>query len=252
MGVRDNQTKILLGIFLLGSEKFEPVKLDETFCSLTDLTINERTKGFLSSLVKESYLEKVENNNEKPSYKLSDNGFYFLCIKFPFVRFLKDEWDGKWRIISYEIPEVKRHLRDRLRREMEGWGLGPWHRSFWLTPHPVIENLRDLVLGKEEEQYVQAFTADHSFGDKTVLIKKVFKIDDLESQYKNLFKKWYEVLSTNLDNTEKFKKVIVEYVEVLKTDPGLPVNILGSAWIGFEGWRLFNEIKSLLYKPNNG
>ncbi|GIW62821.1 MAG: PaaX family transcriptional regulator [Patescibacteria group bacterium] len=178
--------------------------------------------------------------------------FISFVLKFPFVRFLKDEWDGKWRIISYEIPEVKRHLRDRLRREMEGWGLGPWHRSFWLTPHPVIENLRDLVLGKEEEQYVQAFTADHSFGDKTVLIKKVFKIDDLESQYKNLFKKWYEVLSTNLDNTEKFKKVIVEYVEVLKTDPGLPVNILGSAWIGFEGWRLFNEIKSLLYKPNNG
>ena len=38
----------------------------------------------------------------------------------------------KWRIISYEIPEAKRELRDRLRREMQGWGLGPWHRSFGL------------------------------------------------------------------------------------------------------------------------
>jgi len=248
MGIRDNATKIMLGVFLIGGEDFKSVNFSPDFLFISDLTFNEKVKGVLSQLVKGGLLEKKDNS----IYRLTVKGFSFLCTKFPFVRFLRESWDGKWRIISYEIPEIKRHLRDRLRREMEGWGLGPWHRSFWITPHPVIENLRELVLGKEEERYVQAFTAEHAFGNRDTLIRKVFKLDELEELYKDIFKRWHEILSSKDSNMDKLKKVVGEYVFALKKDPGLPQELVGSGWIGRESWKLFNEIKALLYVNNAG
>jgi len=167
-------------------------------------------------------------------------------LEFPLFRYLKDKWDGKWRIISYEIPEKKREIRDRLRREMQGWGLGPWHRSFWLTPHPVIETLRQLVSQKEEEKYIQAFEAGHIFGDREILIEKVWQKSALDKNYREMFKKWHDILSSEGEKTDKFRKAISEYVNLLRLDPGLPVELVGEKWIGFEAYNIFKEIKSIL------
>jgi phenylacetic acid degradation operon negative regulatory protein len=167
-------------------------------------------------------------------------------LRFPFFRFTKERWDNQFRILSYEIPEKKRELRDRLRREVSGWGLGPWHRSFWITPHPIIAPLRRLIEQKEEEKFVQAFESIHVFGNEEILIEKVWELKKLESQYKSLFKKWHEILSNASDNTLKMTQVFNSYVDVLNTDPGLPKELVGDKWIGFEAINIFHEIRDIL------
>lgn len=249
MAIKERRTKILLALYLLSGVDFSFINLDENTQKIFDFSLNQKTRGTLSGLIKEGMIEKSkEETNLKRSdpYKLTENGFTELCLEFPFFRFLKEKWDGKWRVISYEIPEQKREIRDRLRREMQGWGLGPWHRSFWLTPHPILTNLKSLTSQKEEEQYIQAFEADHTFGDRNILIEKVWGKAALDKSYRELFKKWHEVLSSNDEKVDKFKKVIGEYVNLLRQDPGLPKELIGDSWIGFEGWNIFKEIKSIL------
>ena len=148
--------------------------------------------------------------------------------------------------MSYEIPEKKRDLRDKLRREVAGWGLGPWHRSFWLTPHPIIKELQDLVSGKEEEKDIQAFEADHVFGERSILIEKVWGKEELDKKYRNMFKKWHIILSEDQEKTEKLKKVVLEYIQLLREDPGLPSELVGENWIGFESFNIFKEIRGIL------
>ncbi len=272
MGVKERRTRILLSIFLVSDVSFSSVSLDERLQKIFDYSFNQKTKGTLAGLIKEGLIEKKKveetggvsvntqvvsgakkagtfnrfSQEEVNQYRLAEKGFYALCLDFPFFRFLKDRWDGKWRVISYEIPEKKRELRDRLRREMQGWGLGPWHRSFWLTPHPIIDTLKALIFQKEEEKYIQAFESEHVFGDREVLIEKVWGKSQLDKKYRELFKKWHDLLSKEGDKLEKFKKIISEYIVLLKGDPGLPVDLLGANWIGFEGWSIFKEIRSIL------
>jgi phenylacetic acid degradation operon negative regulatory protein len=260
MAIKERKTKVLLALFLLSDTNFEPVPFNRFFEMGFDLTSNQKTKGTMLSLTKDSLIEKVEqpenseNNENLPYYRLTEKGFNQLCLEFPFFRFLKYTWDGKWRILSYEIPEKKRELRDKLRREVAGWGLGPWHRSFWLTPHPIIENLKTLVSQKEEEQYIQAFEAEHVFGNKEILIEKVWQKSLLDKRYRELFKKWHEILSANQENSanlevklEKYAAVINEYVNILRNDPGLPSDLIGSNWIGFEAYNIYKEIRSILF-----
>jgi len=242
MGIKERRTKILLILFLLTGVDFSFVKFDENIQKIFDLSLNQKTKSTIAGLIKEKAIEADENS----AYKLTDLGFYELCLEFPFFRYLKDIWDGQWRVISYEIPEKKREIRDRLRREMQGWGLGPWHRSFWLTPHPVIDQLRKITDGREENKYIQAFESKHVFGDRELLIEKVWVKSELDKKYRELFKRWHDILSTNLDKPSKFQKVIGEYVTILRQDPGLPSELLGEKWIGREAFDIFKEIKSIL------
>ncbi len=247
MPVKERRIKLLLLFFLTKDVSFDYVTLTPDILEIFDLTLNQKTKGSLSSMLKEGLIEKNEDAETKNSqYRLTDKGYYSLALIFPAIRFFRDEWDGVWRIISYEIPEKKRHLRDRLRREMKGWGLGPWHRSFWMTAHPVIGPLRDLVYGREEEQYVQAFEATHMFGDMNVLVEKVWGKEKLESDYKELFKYWHAVLSKDLEKKEKMKEVVYNYVKILRDDPGLPPSLVGKKWISLEAFNIFKEIRSIL------
>ena len=242
MAIKERRTKILLALYLLSGVDFTYISLDEKIQKIFDLSLNQKTRGTLSGLIKEGSIEK-ENENK---YRLTENGFLELSLEFPFFRFLRERWDGKWRIISYEIPEKKREIRDRLRREMQGWGLGPWHRSFWITPHPILPTLKSLTEQKEEEKYIQAFEADHTFGDREFLIEKVWSKSVLDKSYRELFKKWHEVLSSDDEKADKLRKVIGEYINLLRQDPGLPTELVGEGWIGFEGWNIFKEIKSIL------
>ncbi|OGK52003.1 hypothetical protein A2970_00730 [Candidatus Roizmanbacteria bacterium RIFCSPLOWO2_01_FULL_44_13] len=243
MGVKERRTKILLLLFLIAGVDFLEVMIDEQLQKIFDLTLNQKTRGTLSGLIKEGLIQKGATEN---TYKLTLKGFEELSLKFPLFRYLKNTWDGKWRIISYEIPEKKREIRDRLRREMQGWGLGPWHRSFWLTPHPIIEILKELVSQKEEEKYIQAFEGVPVFGDRDILIEKVWGKSNLDKTYRELFKKWHDILSGQEEKTDKFRKILSEYVTILRLDPGLPKELVGESWIGFEGWNIFKEIKSIL------
>jgi len=246
MRIKERRTKILLSLFLLSDVNLSSVNLDERIQKVFDLTFNQKTRGTISAMIKDQLIEKKSDQSDSHEYSLTFKGFNELCLEFPYFRYLKEKWDKKWRILSYEIPEKKRDLRDKLRREVSGWGLGPWHRSFWLTPHPIIDSLRSLVSQQEEEKYIQAFEAEHVFGDREILIEKVWNKSQLDKKYRELFKSWHDVLSSESDKLVKLTKVVSDYVTILKEDPGLPIELVGESWIGFEAFNIFKEIRSIL------
>ncbi len=254
MGIKERKTKLFVALVLLGDLAYSPVTFDERIQKLFDISLNPKTKATFRAMEKKGYISKIttetdsgtSSRNAPVTYRLTDDGYHMLCLEFPYFRFLKYDWDGKWRILSYEIPEKKREMRDRLRREVSGWGLGPWHRSFWITPHPIIPHLQSLISNKEEEKYVQAFESDHVVGNQDVLIEKVWGTKDLAAEYKKLFKKWHDILSTDQDKVAKMMKVTAEYVNILRKDPGLPKQLVGESWIGFESFSIFKEIRSIL------
>lgn len=247
MPIKDRKSKILLVLALFGDLQQKQVEFNEKILDLFDLTLNQKTKGTLSSFLKSELIEIIDQDNVL-KYTLTNKGLETLSLHFPLFRYQVSEWDGVWRIISYEIPERKRELRDRLRREMSGWGLGPWHRSFWITPHPIISALKNLVYGKEEAQYIQAFEATHMFGEKEILIEKVWNKIKLEQGYRELFKLWHSTLAQDVSQIEKFKIILYSYIAYIRNDPGLPQSLLGQNWIGYEAYAIFKEIRDLLLK----
>lgn len=46
-------------------------------------------------------------------------------------------WDGKWRMVVFDLPEKKRGLRNELRKQLRAARFGGLQRSVWISPDPV-------------------------------------------------------------------------------------------------------------------
>lgn len=44
-------------------------------------------------------------------------------------------WDGKWRIVSFDIKEKRKRVRELLRQTLEAVGFVLLHKSVWVYPH---------------------------------------------------------------------------------------------------------------------
>ena len=77
---------------------------------------------------------------------------------------LKDddlEWDGRWRLVIFGIPESKRLVRDTLRNKLKAWGFISWQRSVWVSKKNVTNPLRELVKEIGIEEWVIVLESDN-------------------------------------------------------------------------------------------
>ena len=48
-------------------------------------------------------------------------------------------WDGKWRVLVFDMNERRRRTRDQLRRLLQGAGFVRIQDSVWVYPYPCDE-----------------------------------------------------------------------------------------------------------------
>lgn len=94
-------------------------------------------------LRKEGFIEKSKDLHEDQIIlKLTEQGKDYLKIE----NALKNEkWDGKWRLVIFDIPETKRGLRNTLRQKLKEWGFKYWQKSLWASKKDVAEPIREFI-----------------------------------------------------------------------------------------------------------
>ncbi len=62
-------------------------------------------------------------------------------------------WDGKWRVLMFDVPEYRKVLRDKIRRTVNGIGFIRLQDSVWIFPYDcedLITLLKaDFRIGKD-------------------------------------------------------------------------------------------------------
>ena len=100
-------------------------------------------------LKKEKKLEFVGEEDDAMIYKFTDRG------KVKLHRFLLDtleivppvKWDGKWRVLIFDIPEKYKYARRALQRKLDELGFFRLQKSVWTHPFPCeaeIGFIKDL------------------------------------------------------------------------------------------------------------
>lgn len=86
----------------------------------------------------------IENdiNEGKIILKLTEAG-----RKWVIKRSKEDEvsWDGKWRLVIFDIPESHRKVRVTLRNKLKSWGFVLWQKSVWASRKNLTDELRKLI-----------------------------------------------------------------------------------------------------------
>ena len=77
-------------------------------------------------------------------------------------------WDGKWRLIIFDIPSDKKQAREAFRKKLSELGVYPLQKSVFLTPYPCEKEIEFIATIFEIRQYilllyVSAFEGEEKF-----------------------------------------------------------------------------------------
>lgn len=76
------------------------------------------------------------------------------------------EWDRKWRLIFFDIPEEKKKFRDSFRYHLQKLGLVEFQRSSFISPFPCfreVEKIAEHLQLKDHIVFVTAETLSNEF-----------------------------------------------------------------------------------------
>ena len=68
------------------------------------------------------------------------------------------KWDGKWRIVLFDVPEQKRPVRDYLRGVLKRHGFIEFQRSMWVWPYRLPGFISKLLADPQMRKYTRSIT----------------------------------------------------------------------------------------------
>lgn len=91
----------------------------------------------LESLITSGLVIQTKNTEGKISLQLTKKGAWEAMLRhqtLPTARNEKKDWDGIWRVVIFDVPNVKNIQRSDLRRAMRMYGFKPLQKSAWVYP----------------------------------------------------------------------------------------------------------------------
>ena len=76
----------------------------------------------------------------------------------------KDDWDGKWRLVVFDVSERKRKIRDTFRRSLVSYGFMRMQNSVWIYPFECEDFISIIKTDKKLWGDVLYVVADHVEG----------------------------------------------------------------------------------------
>lgn len=83
-------------------------------------------------------------------------------------------WDRKWRIIIFDVPEIKKDKREAFRQKLELLGFYQFQKSVFVFPFECRKEIEVVSRNLFVEQYVRYIVADF-FQDDDIFIAKFIK-----------------------------------------------------------------------------
>lgn len=74
-------------------------------------------------------------------------------------------WDGKWRVVAFDIPEARKKARDALVQKMKDLGLVQFQKSLWLCPYECRDEIDFVAEVFGVGKYVHYLVVDEMTND---------------------------------------------------------------------------------------
>lgn len=97
-------------------------------------------------------------DDKKLIYRLTDPGKdRALWIK---MKMSDEPWDGKWRVVIWDIPEKRKAVRDLLRYKLKVLGFERLQKSVWVSKKNCTKELRDFIKNVGIKDWVLVLESD--------------------------------------------------------------------------------------------
>lgn len=82
------------------------------------------------------------------------------------------QWDGRWRLVIFDIPEKQKKARDALRYHLKRMGLRELQKSVFIIPYPCADEIDFLIEFFQLRRHVRQLTITSI--DNELHLRKLF------------------------------------------------------------------------------
>jgi phenylacetic acid degradation operon negative regulatory protein len=261
-GSAQDLTLTLFGDYLLGQER--AVWVGHVIQLLETLAVSPSSaRTALSRMAGKGWLQ-ASRRGRFSFYALTAQGRRLLTegrerIQRPPGR---DDWDGRWSVITCTVPEEDREIRDRFRVRLTWLGCGSLGNGVWISPHDVETPLLAIADSLAIREGLHFFRGEFGGpGTDRALVARCWDLDRTARAYQDFTARYTPPLERSLRSLERFGRLcpaeafllrfrlIHEYRRFPFVDPGLPRELLPAGWAGYEAADLFRRLHGLLEGP---
>jgi phenylacetic acid degradation operon negative regulatory protein len=161
------------------------------------------------------------------------------------------QWDGRWRLVLFDLPNTKTGLRNRLRRQLRQRGFGYLQNSVWISPDPLEEEKRLLAGGQVSVESLILLESRPCAGESNEEIVAgawdFEKINRLYARHAKVLAARPKAAGSSNETARNLRRWAgeerVAWWEAVSSDPLLPALLLPAHYAGREAWR--NRVKTL-------
>lgn len=241
----DTKTEELLCMLLWACETFSR----PTFRNLTESFEGWAYRnGFLRQLQRLEKQNWIERSPGKPGdrlHRLTEAGrFHALGGRDPEACWNR-RWDRRWRLVLFDVPEVRTADRQRLRLYLRSRGFGCLQNSVWITPNPVSQERARLADGPVDVGTLILLEARPCAGETDEqIVAGAWDFADLNQRYAAHQAVLARRPRRSLDSKEAaqafyswFRAEREAWMNAIECDPLLPEPLLPPGYAGQEAWR---------------
>jgi phenylacetic acid degradation operon negative regulatory protein len=204
----------------------------------------------LQRLEKRQFLDRRVDRSGNRVHRLTEAGrLHALGGRDPGAHW-KRHWDGRWRLVLFDVPRTRNATRDKLRRYLRNRGFGCLQNSVWITPDPVNEE-RNLLSGEPVDvESLILFEARPCAGESDEgIVAGAWNFAEINSRYASHLQLLKKCPCRHLKTKEAvmtFRRWLGEereaWMNAISRDPLLPEPLLPRTYFGQESWRMRLEV----------
>lgn len=104
-------------------------------------------KKAIKKLELSDYIKTKQDKHDKENFKIhltTKGALEFIKFNIDDKR-KKEKWNGKWRIIVFDILEDQRQIRNLLRNRLRWLGFKELQKSVWIFPYDASRELKEIL-----------------------------------------------------------------------------------------------------------
>ena len=239
------KTEELLNLLLWSADKL----VRPTFRNLTDSYESWAYRNGLLrqiSTLKESQLIEIrgEGASERVCRLTAQGRLCALGGRDPQVRWSR-KWDGRWRIVLFDVPVARDSHRRRLRRYLHHRGFGCLQGSVWVTPDSLEEEKKILIGAEVDVASLLLLDAQPCAGESDAeIVAAAWDFERINQRYLRLMRILDEYPEGKLWNEVSAKTLLrwaaaehAAWLDAVTNDPLLPERILPPGYQGRTAWQ---------------
>ncbi len=201
----------------------------------------------------EAYLERLPGGKADRVYRLTPKGRMAALGGWDPEERWGRAWDGRWRLLMFDLPQKPAAPRARLRKVLREHGLGCLQGSVWLSPDPV-DAIGKQLRGDRHPASLLLFEGRTVGGEKPAeMVGEAWDFEGIDLKWgelANLLEQGKSFLSGEPVNADAWHQWAAaeqgSWKTVLESDPLLPDELLPRSYRGRKIWKQRLEFWSKL------